>query len=96
MKTNSAYFYRKEISNARNKNITTIMLEYGTTVTQPKEIMKCQKNYYDKLYTQQTNINKLIQEEAKDHFLAQNNTTKVKQEDRDLLDRPIERQTEYL
>ena len=54
---NSTYFYRKEISNARNKNIPTIMLEDGTMVTQPKEIMKCQKNYYEKLYTQPTNIN---------------------------------------
>jgi hypothetical protein len=85
---NSNYFYQKEISNAKTKNIVTIQKEDGSIITEPKEIMACQKEYYQNLYTQPYKNDTYEQIET-DEFLMPNNVTKIKQDDKAQLEAPI-------
>jgi hypothetical protein len=85
---NSNYFYQKEVSNAKAKNIATIQKEDGTIVTEPQEIMTCQKEYYQKLYTEPIK-NETFEQIEPDEFLMPSNVTKIKQEDKTLLEAPV-------
>ena len=49
---NSAYFFSNEKTNYNIKNISAIHRDDGTIVTDPKQITQCQKEFYQKLYTE--------------------------------------------
>jgi hypothetical protein len=69
--------------------MATIQLDDGTDVTQPKEIMNCQKLFYQNLYSQ-PKIDLLVQNEAKEHFLTQDNVPTVQQQDKESLESPVQ------
>jgi exonuclease III len=83
---NSTYFFQKEISNAKIKNITSLTLEDGTKVKDPTEILQKQKEYYDNLYTQPRCHNLQNRNDAEQEFLQHDNLTKISNEDKNTLE----------
>jgi exodeoxyribonuclease-3 len=86
---NSRYFLKKEISNAKIKNISVLNLENGKTVSDQKEILEKQKEFYEKLYTKPPQTNPWAAEEATDYFTTIDKTASLTQDDRASLDLPL-------
>ena len=86
---NSKYFLNKEISKAEIKNITTIDLDDGTKVKGQQNVIKCQQEYYQPLYTQHKTNNQWKLEESNDYFLNENDIPQINDEDKETLDNNI-------
>jgi exonuclease III len=85
---NSAYFLNKEKTNYNTKNISTIHLDDGTIVTDPAKITQCQKEFYETLYSDNSQ-NNLQRNQANVHFLNQNNMPKLDEDEKTLLEQEI-------
>ena len=83
---NSKYFLKKETIRAEVKNITTIDLDDGTKITGQTNVIKCQKEYYETLYTQPKPKNTWQLEESEDFFLNENNIPQLTENEKDILD----------
>jgi hypothetical protein len=83
---NNAYFLNKEKSNYLVKNITTLHLEDGTIVTNPKHIIDSQKAFYQDLYQEKNNYSKTVQEDATKYFLNDNDLPTIDDEQKQDLD----------
>jgi hypothetical protein len=60
---------KEKKSNYLVKNITTLHLENGEIVTNPKDIIDSQKTFYQNLYEEKSNHSKIAQEDATKYFL---------------------------
>jgi hypothetical protein len=86
---NSAYFFNKEKANYQIKNISTLHKEDGTVVTEQKEIMNCQYQFYKSLYSQPECNNTQERTEANNYFLEQEGMTKIDDVDKESLEQEI-------
>ena len=83
---NSAYFFNKDKSRAKTKNIQCITLDNGQTITKTEEIIHCQKTYYQNLYKKPPDINNVDNSQV---FLAKDNIPKLSNEQQHNLDKAI-------
>jgi hypothetical protein len=89
---NSEYFYKKEIGNAKIKNISVINMQDGTKITGHNEIINCQKDFYNTLYTETNVNNPWAEQDATDTFLNDNNITQLDDNDKDNLENKLNMQ----
>jgi exonuclease III len=84
----NSYFLNKEIAAAQTKCISALELDNGTVVTEPKEILEHQQQFYKELYTQKEQDQKNDIDEANSYFLT-NDSPHIDDNERQLLDAPI-------
>jgi hypothetical protein len=82
----SKYFLKKEINRAEVKNIAAIDLDDGTKITGQTNVINCQKEYYETLYTQHKTKNTWRIKESEEHFLNDNNIPQLTENEKDILD----------
>ena len=89
MKKTANIFLNKEITNAKIKNITVLNLDNGKKVTELSEIINCQKDFYNNLYTQTKPTNPWTVNDATDYFTKDQDLPKLYEQDNEKLDTPI-------
>ena len=85
---NSAYFFNKEKARGQTKNIQCIKLDGGKEITKTANIMACQKEYYENLYTEKQTLN----ENDQQAFLNDDTIPCISEEDKQNLNNPITKQ----
>ena len=88
---NSKYFFNKEKSWAETKNLSTLLLDDGTQISDPKIIIKEQQKFYEDLYKEKTDINSQESEEALKYFLNSNKKIpKIDNQEKEILEQDID------
>ena len=81
----SKYFLNLEKKHYINKTISELKLENGQTITDPKQILGTQKEFYQNLFTSKNTIR--IEDSYFEHYLS--NLPKLTDRNKDLIDNPF-------
>ena len=82
---NTSYFLRLEKHNYCNKHITQLQVE-DSIVMDPKDILKYEKEFYEKLYSENINSNSESVKRATDLFTKSNNISKLTENEKSKCD----------
>ena len=78
---NSKYFFNKEVTAAKTKNMTKLIDEKGQIHHTPETIMEHTKQFYQTLYKQDSKKTDETIQQAEQYFLRENDITIIQDED---------------